>query len=46
MVYPNQGDFARMGIGARKSGLPKGDEAPTAGGMSIDHVGGMAEGKK
>lgn len=39
------GGFSRMGIGARKSGMPKG-EGPTKGGMSIDHVGGTPGGKK
>lgn len=28
-----------MGIGARSSGLPKGDEIPGNNGMRIDHVG-------
>ena len=46
MVYPNGGDFGTMGIGARKSGQPKGDKAPTSSGMGLDHVGEGAGGKK
>jgi len=45
MVYVNGGDFAKMGIGARSSGLPKGDAAPNKTGMNLEHVGGTA-GKK
>lgn len=37
--------FAGMGIGARSSGMPKGNDAPHSGGMSISHVGDTA-GKK
>lgn len=40
MVYPT---FDTMGIGARKSGLPK--EA-SAGPKALEHVGGSAGGKK
>lgn len=42
MEYVNGGDFSKMGIGARKSGIPKGSDAPTSGGMNIDHVGKTA----
>lgn len=45
MKYVNDGDFAKMGIGARSSGLPKNGAAPGKGGMSIDHVGGTAGSK-
>jgi hypothetical protein len=38
-------DFNRLGIGARSSGLPKGDAAP-GGIRSLDHVGGSAGSKK
>lgn len=46
MVYVNNGDFAKMGIGARASGMPKGDAAPSKSGMGLDHVGDTATGKK
>lgn len=45
MVYVNGGDFAKTGIGARASGLPKGGDIPD-GIKSLDHVGGTAGGKK
>ena len=45
MVYVNGGEFGKMGIGARKSGLPKGDAAPATGAGTLDHVGGTAGGK-
>ena len=46
MVYVNNGDFGKMGIGARASGMPKGDAAPSKSGMGLDHVGDTATGKK
>lgn len=46
MEYVNGGDFGKMGIGARKSGLPKGDAAPATGAGSLEHVGDTAGGKK
>lgn len=46
MEYVNGGDFAHLGIGARNSGLPKGDAGPSKSGMGLDHVGGTAGGKK
>jgi hypothetical protein len=45
MVYVNGGEFGKMGIGARKSGIPKGDAAPGSAG-SIEHVGDTAGGRK
>lgn len=49
---PKEGDskimeytsFPTMGIGARKSGLPK--DGVNSTGMNLDHVGGSAQGKK
>ena len=37
-------DFKKMGIGARPSGLPK--DGVNSAGMSLEHVGGSAQGKK
>ena len=41
VVYPNGGDFAKMGIGARSSGLP---ESASSGPKPIEHVGGSQGG--
>lgn len=45
MKYVNEGDFAKMGIGARSSGLPKGNDAPTQI-EGLDHVGKSTGGRK
>jgi hypothetical protein len=39
MVYVNDGDFAKLDVGARRSGLP-GDAKSSK--MGIDHVGASA----
>jgi hypothetical protein len=41
MVYVE--DFAKLGIGARSSGLPK---TASSGPKGLDHVGGSAGGKR
>lgn len=45
MVYVNDGNFGKMGIGARPSGMPKSGEGPTKSGMDIDHVGDTTGGR-
>lgn len=45
MVYVNGGAFEKMGIGARASGLPKGNSAPTQI-EGLDHVGKSSGGRK
>ena len=37
-------DYDKLGIGARSSGMPKGDAAP-GGIMGLDHVGKSSGGK-